>query len=58
LIDHHPKDWAVALGAATWLGVALWDEWLSSSATNRSMIKADVTRAKRAAAVDSAADYA
>ena len=49
------KDWAMALGAATGLGVALWDERLSSSAVNRAMIAADVTRAKRAAAVDAAA---
>jgi len=49
------KDWAMALGATTGLGVALWDERLSSSAVNRAMIEADVTRAKRAAAVDAAA---
>jgi putative holliday junction resolvase len=49
------KDWATALGAATGLGVAMWDERLSSSAVNRAMIEADMTRAKRAAAVDAAA---
>ncbi len=49
------KDWAMALGAATGLGVALWDERLSSIAVNRAMIAADMTRAKRAAAVDAAA---
>lgn len=49
------KDWGVALGAAVGLDVALWDERLSSSAVNRSMIAADLTRAKRAAAVDAAA---
>lgn len=49
------KDWAMAMGAATGLPVALWDERLSSAAVNRAMIAADVTRAKRAAAVDAAA---
>lgn len=49
------KDWAMAMGAATGLPVALWDERLSSAAVNRAMIAADVTRAKRAAAVDASA---
>jgi len=49
------KDWGLAIGEATALPVALWDERLSSAAVNRAMIAADVTRAKRAAAVDSAA---
>jgi putative Holliday junction resolvase len=49
------KDWAMALGAAAGLPVALWDERLSSAAVNRAMIAADLTRAKRAAAVDAAA---
>ena len=49
------KDWAMALGEAVGLGVALWDERLSSAAVNRAMIEADVTRAKRAATVDAAA---
>lgn len=49
------KDWAMAMGAATGLPVALWDERLSSAAVNRAMIAADVTRAKRATAVDAAA---
>ncbi len=49
------KDWAMAMGEATGLPVALWDERLSSAAVNRAMIAADVTRAKRAAAVDAAA---
>jgi putative Holliday junction resolvase len=49
------KDWAMALGEAAGLPVALWDERLSSSAVNRAMIEADLTRAKRAAAVDAAA---
>ena len=43
---------------ATGLPVALWDERLSSSAVNRMMIEADLSRAKRAKAVDAAAaDY-
>lgn len=50
------KDWAIALSAATELPAALWDERLSSSAVNRMMIsEADLTRAKRAKAVDAAA---
>ena len=50
------KDWAMAMGEATGLQVALWDERLSSSAVNRMLIgEADLTRAKRAAVVDAAA---
>ena len=50
------RDWAMALSDATGLPVALWDERLSSAAVNRAMIKeADMTRKKRAAAVDAAA---
>jgi putative Holliday junction resolvase len=50
------KDWAMALGDAVGLPVALWDERLSSAAVNRAMVgEADMTRAKRAAAVDAAA---
>ena len=50
------KDWATALSTATGLPAALWDERLSSSAVNRMMIQeADLTRAKRARAVDAAA---
>jgi putative holliday junction resolvase len=50
------KDWALAVSAVTGLGVALWDERLSSSAVNRMLIsEADLTRAKRARVVDAAA---
>lgn len=50
------RDWAMALSDATGLPVALWDERLSSAAVNRAMIReADMTRKKRAAAVDAAA---
>jgi putative Holliday junction resolvase len=50
------KDWAMAMGEATGLPVALWDERLSSSAVNRMLIgEADLTRAKRAAVIDAAA---
>jgi putative Holliday junction resolvase len=49
------KDWGMAVGAAAGLPVALWDERLSSAAVNRMMIEADLTRAKRARAVDAAA---
>ena len=44
------------LSAATGLPAALWDERLSSAAVNRFLInEADLTRAKRAEAVDRAA---
>jgi putative Holliday junction resolvase len=49
------KDWALAISEATGLPAAMWDERLSSSAVNRAMIEADLSRAKRAAAVDAAA---
>ncbi|MFB9972119.1 Holliday junction resolvase RuvX [Pseudoroseomonas cervicalis] len=50
------KDWTRALSEATGLPAALWDERLSSSAVNRMLIQeADLTRAKRAKAVDAAA---
>ncbi|WP_424812900.1 Holliday junction resolvase RuvX [Roseococcus sp. YIM B11640] len=49
-------DWALALSEAAGLPCAMWDERLSSAAVNRAMIQeADLTRKKRAAAVDSAA---
>jgi len=49
------KDWAMAVSDAAGLPLALWDERLSSSAVNRAMIAADLSRAKRARAVDAAA---
>lgn len=50
------RDWARALSEATALPCALWDERLSSAAVNRAMIQeADLSRKKRAAAVDAAA---
>lgn len=50
------RDWALAMSEATGLPVALWDERLSSSAINRMLIaEADLSRAKRAKAVDRAA---
>ncbi|MFT8243944.1 Holliday junction resolvase RuvX [Roseomonas sp. BN140053] len=50
------KDWTSALSEATGLPAALWDERLSSSAVNRMLItEADLSRAKRAKAVDAAA---
>ena len=49
-------DWALALAEAAALPHAMWDERLSSAVVNRAMIQeADLTRKKRAAAVDSAA---
>ncbi|MBS7812260.1 Holliday junction resolvase RuvX [Roseococcus pinisoli] len=50
------SDWALALSEATGLPVAMWDERMSSAAVNRAMIEeADLTRKRRAAAVDAAA---
>ncbi len=50
------RDWSAALSEATGLPVAMWDERLSSAAVNRMMIsEADLTRKRRAAAVDAAA---
>ena len=47
------RDWALALSDATGLPTALWDERLSSAAANRFLIEqADLSRRKRAAAVD------
>ena len=50
------KDWAMAMGGACGLPVALWDERLSSSAVNRMLVQEmDMTRARRAQVVDAAA---
>ena len=49
------KDFGRALSEATGLPIAFWDERLSSAAVNRAMIEADMTRARRAKAVDAAA---
>ncbi|WP_198374000.1 Holliday junction resolvase RuvX [Neoroseomonas rubea] len=50
------KDWARAVSDATGLPCALFDERLSSAAVNRMLVaEADLTRAKRAVAVDRAA---
>ena len=50
------RDWTHALSAATGLPAALWDERLSSAAVNRFLIsEADLSRSRRAAAVDRAA---
>src|SRR3954451_314527 len=50
------RDWTHALSDAIGLPAALWDERLSSAAVNRFLIQeADLTRAKRAEAVDRAA---
>ena len=50
------KDWARAVSEATGLPAALFDERLSSAAVNRMLVsEADLTRAKRAEAVDRAA---
>ncbi len=50
------RDWTFALSDATGLPAALWDERLSSAAVNRFLIgEADLTRAKRAKAVDRSA---
>ena len=49
------KDFGKALAEAAGLPVAFWDERLSSAAVNRMMIEADLSRAKRAERIDSAA---
>ncbi|PZP48516.1 MAG: Holliday junction resolvase RuvX [Azospirillum brasilense] len=50
------KDWGMAVSEAVGLPVSLWDERLSSSAVNRMLVEeADLSRAKRARAVDAAA---
>ncbi|MGH7040917.1 MAG: Holliday junction resolvase RuvX [Acetobacteraceae bacterium] len=47
------QDWAGALSEVAGLPAAMWDERLSSAAANRFLIaEADVSRARRAAAVD------
>jgi putative holliday junction resolvase len=47
------SDWALALSEATALPTALWDERLSSAAANRFLVvEVDLSRRKRAAAVD------
>lgn len=50
------RDWTIALSEATGLPASLWDERLSTAAVSRFLIEqADLTRAKRAEAVDRAA---
>lgn len=50
------QDWAKDLSDRLSLPAAMWDERLSTAAVTRAMIEeADLTRKKRAAAVDSAA---
>lgn len=47
------RDWTLALSDATALPAALWDERLSTAAVQRFLIgEADLSRARRAAAVD------
>ena len=50
------RDWARSLSEAMRLPAAMWDERLSTSAVNRFLIQeADMTRRRRAAAVDAMA---
>ena len=50
------RDWTLALSEHTGLPASLWDERLSSAAVNRFLVgEVDLTRKKRAAAVDRAA---
>jgi putative Holliday junction resolvase len=50
------RDWTLALSEATGLPAALWDERLSTAAVTRFLVgEADLSRKKRAAAVDRAA---
>ena len=46
------QDWAKALSEATNLPATLWDERLSTAAVTRHMIDANLSRRKRATAVD------
>jgi putative Holliday junction resolvase len=49
------RDWTLALSEASGLPAAMWDERLTTAAVTRTMLEADLSRRKRAAAVDRAA---
>ena len=49
------RDWSLDLARILSIPVAFWDERLSTVAVERMMLKADITRNKRAAKIDQAA---
>ena len=49
------RDWSLDLARRLSIPVAFWDERLSTVAVERMMLKADMTRNKRAAKIDQAA---
>ena len=49
------RDWSLDLARILTIPVAFWDERLSTVAVERMMLKADITRNKRAAKIDQAA---
>ena len=49
------RDWSLDLARILGIPVAFWDERLSTVAVERMMLKADMTRNKRAAKIDQAA---
>tara|TARA_A100000164_G_C21538449_1_gene599333 strand:- start:142 stop:633 length:492 start_codon:yes stop_codon:yes gene_type:complete len=49
------RDWSLDLARILSIPVAFWDERLSTVAVERMMLKADMTRNKRAAKIDQAA---
>ena len=49
------KDWAFALVELLFVPIAFWDERLSTAAVEKAMIKADLSRKRRAQRIDSAA---
>ena len=49
------KDWAFSLVELLFVPIAFWDERLSTVAVEKAMIKADLSRKKRAKQIDSAA---
>ena len=49
------KDWAFSLVELLFVPIAFWDERLSTVAVEKAMIKADLSRKRRAKRIDSAA---
>ena len=49
------KDWAFSLVELLFVPIAFWDERLSTAAVEKAMIKADLSRKRRAKRIDSAA---
>ena len=49
------KDWAFSLVELLFVPIAFWDERLSTVAVEKAMIKADLSRKRRAKQIDSAA---